>query len=276
MKHLLRTPTAILGLAILVLFLLVAAFAPLLTAHDPTQQNLGARLSPPGTENHLLGTDLLGRDILTRILWGSRLSLLVALSAVSIGLALGVPLGLVCGYLGGWVDDLLMRLGDIQLSLPFILLVIAVIAALGPSLTNTILILGIASWVVFARIIRGEVLALKEKEFVLAASALGARRGRIVLRHLLPNAAGALIVVATLELAAVIVAEASLSFLGLSGVPPEIPSWGQMLADGREVLFFGGWWVATFPGVAITLVVLGINLFGDALGEALDPRQRAR
>ncbi|MDW8092018.1 MAG: ABC transporter permease [Meiothermus sp.] len=191
-----------------------------------------------------------------------------------IGAAIGVLLGLLSGYLGGRLDDLLMRLGDIQLSLPFILLVVAIIAALGPSLTNTILVLGITSWVLYARVVRGEVLSLKEREFVLAAQALGASGPRIMLRHLLPNAAGPLIVVATLELARLIVAEAALSFLGLSGVPPEVPSWGQMLADGREVLFFGGWWVATFPGVAISLLVLGLNLFGDALAEALDPRSR--
>jgi len=189
-------------------------------------------------------------------------------------MSIGVPLGLVAGYFGGKIDDLLMRLGDIQLSLPFILLVIAIIAALGPSLTNTILTLGVTSWVVYARVVRGSVLSLKELDFVQAARALGAPTRRILLRHLLPNAAGPLIVVATLELARIIVSEAALSFLGLSGVPPEVPSWGQMLADGREVLYFGGWWVATFPGVAISLVVLGINLLGDALGEVLDPRSR--
>ena len=274
MKALFKNPTAMTGLVILGLFLLVAALAPYLAPMDPVRQNLSARLSPPGTEGHLLGTDQLGRDIFSRILWGSRLSLLVGVSAVAIGFLLGVPLGLLAGYRGGWLDDVLMRLADIQLSLPFILLVIAVIAALGTSLVNTIVILGVASWVIYARVVRGEVLALKEREFVQAAGALGAHHLRIVLRHLFPNAAGALIVVATLELASVIVLEASLSFLGLSGVPPEVPSWGRMLADGRDVLFFGGWWVATFPGVAITLVVLGINLFGDALAEVLDPRSR--
>jgi peptide/nickel transport system permease protein len=274
MKRLLQSPSAVIGLGILVIFLFVAAFAPFLSPLNPVSQNLQARLSPPGTEGHLLGTDLLGRDILTRILWGSRLSLFVGVTAVIIGMSIGIPLGLVSGYVGGWFDDLLMRLADIQLSLPFILLVIAVIAALGTSLVNTILILGIANWVVYARIIRGEVLALKEQEFVQAVGSLGAGHGRILFRHLLPNCAAALIVVATLELASVIVLEASLSFLGLSGVPPEVPSWGRMLADGRDVLFFGGWWVATFPGIAITIVVLGINLFGDALSEVLDPRSR--
>ncbi|WP_456446940.1 ABC transporter permease [Oceanithermus sp.] len=274
MKRLLKNPAALAGMVIIGLFLLTAALAPLMSPQDPTLQDLAQRLKPPGTEGHLLGTDRLGRDVLARILYGARLSLLISISSVLIGMAIGVPLGLVSGYVGGRLDDLLMRLGDIQLSLPFILLVIAIIAALGPSLTNTILTLGVTSWVVYARVVRGSVLSLKEQDFVQAARALGAPTTRILARHLLPNAAGPLIVVATLELARIIVSEAALSFLGLSGVPPEVPSWGQMLADGREVLYFGGWWVATFPGVAISLVVLGINLLGDALGEVLDPRSR--
>ncbi len=274
MPRLLRNPAALAGLLILAAFLLAAFLAPFLAPYDPTAQDLAARLTAPGAPGHLLGTDRLGRDILSRILFGARLSLLVSTTSVLIGLALGLPLGLLSGYVGGRFDDLLMRLGDIQLSLPFIVLVIAVMAALGPSLLNTILVLGVTSWVVYARVVRGSVLSLKELEFAMAARALGASTPRILFRHLLPSALPPLIVVATLELARIIVAEAALSFLGLSGVPPEIPSWGQMLADGREVLFFGGWWVATFPGVAISLVVLGINLFGDALAEVLDPRSR--
>ena len=274
MRRLVRGPTAVVGLAILAAFVLTAVFAPVVSPHDPTIQNLEARLSPPGSEGHVLGTDRLGRDILSRILYGSRLSLLIATSAVLISLALGVTLGMVSGYVGGWVDDVLMRLADVQLSLPFILLVVAIIAALGASLTNTILTLGITGWVIFARVVRGEVLSLKERDFISAAHALGSPHWRIMLLHLLPNVAGALIVVATLQMATMIIVEAALSFLGLSGVPPEVPSWGQMLADGREVLFFGGWWVATFPGIAISLVVLGINLYGDTLAEALDPRSR--
>ncbi len=274
MRRLVRGPTAVVGLAILAAFVLTAVFAPVVSPYDPTLQNLEARLSPPGSEGHVLGTDRLGRDILSRILHGSRLSLLIATSAVLISLVLGVTLGMVSGYVGGWVDDVLMRLADVQLSMPFILLVVAIIAALGASLTNTILTLGITGWVIFARVVRGEVLSLKERDFISAAHALGSPHWRIMLLHLLPNVAGALIVVATLQMATMIIVEAALSFLGLSGVPPEIPSWGQMLADGREVLFFGGWWVATFPGVAISLVVLGINLYGDTLAEALDPRSR--
>ncbi|TVR93547.1 MAG: ABC transporter permease [Trueperaceae bacterium] len=274
MRRLVRGPTAVVGLAILAAFVLTAVFSPVVSPYDPTLQNLEARLSPPGSEGHVLGTDRLGRDILSRILYGSRLSLLIATSAVLISLVLGVTLGMVSGYVGGWVDDVLMRLADVQLSMPFILLVVAIIAALGASLTNTILTLGITGWVIFARVVRGEVLSLKERDFISAAHALGSPHWRIMLLHLLPNVAGALIVVATLQMATMIIVEAALSFLGLSGVPPEVPSWGQMLADGREVLFFGGWWVATFPGVAISLVVLGINLYGDTLAEALDPRSR--
>ncbi len=273
-RRLLKNPAAVAGMLILLAFVLAALLAPYLAPADPTAQDLAARLKPPGAEGHLLGTDRLGRDILSRLIYGARLSLLVSVTSVLIGLALGLPLGLVSGYAGGKLDDFLMRLGDIQLSLPFIVLVIAVMAALGPSLTNTILVLGVTSWVVYARVVRGSVLSLKEQEFALAARAIGASTPRILLRHLLPSALPPLIVVATLELARIIVSEAALSFLGLSGVPPEIPSWGQMLADGREVLYFGGWWVATFPGVAISLVVLGINLFGDALAEVLDPRSR--
>lgn len=274
MRRLLKGPTAITGLFIIVLFLLTALAAPLISPMNPTQQNLEARLSPPGTDGHVLGTDALGRDILSRILWGSRLSLLVATAAVAISLLLGVLLGLTSGYVGGWIDDVLMRLADIQLSMPFILLVVAIIAALGASLPNTVFVLGITGWVIFARVVRAEVLSLKERDFVAAAAALGNRHLRILFRHVLPNVTGPLIVVATLQMATMIITEAALSFLGLSGVPPEVPSWGRMLADGREVLFFGGWWVATFPGVAISLVVLGINLFGDSLAEVLDPRSR--
>jgi peptide/nickel transport system permease protein len=275
LRRLLTRPTAIFALTLIALFLLAAAFAPLLAAADPNAQSLAARLAPPGTDGHPLGTDRLGRDVLSRILYGARLSLFISVSGVLLGLGLGLPLGLLAGYRGRWLDELIMRVGDIQLSIPFILLVIAFIAALGTSLTNTVLILGLTSWVTYARIVRGEVLRVRELDFVQAAGALGATAPRRVLRHILPNIMGPLLVVITLEFARLIIAEAALSFLGLSGVAATVPSWGQMLSEGREVLFFGGWWVATVPGVAITLVVLAVNLFGDVLGEALDPRGRA-
>jgi len=275
LRRLLTRPTAVFALTLIVLFLLAAAFAPLLAPADPNAQSLAARLAPPGTEGHLLGTDRLGRDVLSRILYGARLSLFISVSGVLLGLGLGLPLGLLAGYGGRWLEELVMRVGDIQLSIPFILLVIAFIAALGTSLTNTVLILGLTSWVTYARIVRGEVLRVRELDFVQAAGALGAAAPRRVFKHILPNIMGPLLVVVTLEFARLIIAEAALSFLGLSGVAATVPSWGQMLSEGREVLFFGGWWVATFPGVTITLVVLAVNLFGDVLGEALDPRARA-
>ena len=275
LRRLFTRPTAVFALTLIALFLLAAAFAPLLAAADPNAQSLTDRLAPPGTEGYPLGTDRLGRDVLSRILYGARLSLFISVSGVLLGLGLGLPLGLLAGYRGRWLDELIMRVGDIQLSIPFILLVIAFIAALGMSLTNTVLILGLTSWVTYARIVRGEVLRVRELDFVQAAGALGASAPRRVLKHILPNIMGPLLVVITLEFARLIIAEAALSFLGLSGVAATVPSWGQMLSEGREVLFFGGWWVATFPGVAITLVVLAVNLFGDVLGEALDPRGRA-
>lgn len=273
MRRILRNPSASAGLVLIVIFVLMAVFAPLISPHNPTEQHLELIRQPPNS-TYVLGTDQQGRDMLSRIFYGARLSLFVSVVGVLIGLLIGVPLGMIAGYVGGRVDDVLMRLGDIQLSLPFILLAIAIITALGPSLTNTILTLGITSWVTYARVVRGEVLSLKEREFVQAAQALGASSWRVIIKHLLPNAAGALIVIATLELARLIVTEAALSFLGLSGVPPEVPSWGRMLSDGREGLFFGTWWMATFPGIAISLLVLGINLFGDTLAEILDPRSR--
>jgi len=274
LRRVLARPAAAFALLLIALFLFAAAFAPLVAPFDPNAQDLGARLLPPGTEGHLLGTDQLGRDVFSRILYGARLSLFISVSGVLLGLTIGLPSGLLAGYGRRWLDEVIMRLGDIQLSIPFILLVIAFIAALGSSLTNTVLILGLTSWVTYARIVRGEVLRVRELDFVQAASALGAAARRRVLRHILPNILGPLLVVVTLEFARLVIAEAALSFLGLSGVPTSVPSWGQMLSDGREVLFFGGWWVATFPGVAITLVVLAVNLFGDVLAEVLDPRQR--
>jgi peptide/nickel transport system permease protein len=278
-RRLRYTPGAIAGLAIVLSAILVAIAAPSLAPRRPEIQVLAARLTPPawaarGDLEYPLGTDQLGRDLLSRVIHGSRISLLVAPLAVAIGLLIGVPLGLISGYFGGRLDDVIMRLGDIQLSIPFILLVIAVITVVGPGLTNTIAVLGVASWVTYARVLRGEVLSLRERDYVAAARALGATDLRVVLRHLLPNTLGPLIVVATLELARIIVVEAALSFLGLTGLPPELASWGTMLADGREVLFFGGWWVSTFPGIAITLTVLGINLVGDWLRDEFDPRSR--
>ena len=275
LKRLARRRTALFGLAVVAVVILCAVGAPLVTVFDPIEQDINQRLKEPGWRNaagqaHVLGTDHLGRDILARIIYGSRVALVVGLSAVLISGVLGMAIGLVSGYFGGKVDDFFMRLADIQLAFPFILLAIAVIGVLGPSLRNIIVVIGVSSWVVYARVVRGEVLSIREREFVQAAIALGSRDGRVVLRHVLPNAFTPWLVVAPLDMARVIVIESALSFLGL-GVQPPTPTWGGMLADGR-VYLSTAWWLATFPGLAILVTVLGINLLGDGLRDTLDPR----
>jgi len=275
LKRLARRRTALFGLAVVAVVILCAVGAPLVTVFDPIEQDINQRLKEPGWRNaagqaHVLGTDHLGRDILARIIYGSRVALVVGLSAVLISGVLGMAIGLVSGYFGGKVDDFFMRLADIQLAFPFILLAIAVIGVLGPSLRNIIVVIVVSSWVVYARVVRGEVLSIREREFVQAAIALGSRDGRVVLRHVLPNAFTPWLVVATLDMARVIVIESALSFLGL-GVQPPTPTWGGMLADGR-VYLSTAWWLATFPGLAILVTVLGINLLGDGLRDTLDPR----
>ena len=275
LKRLARRRTALFGLGVVVTVLLAAAFAPWLSPFDPLEQDINQRLKEPGWQTaegrvHVLGTDHLGRDILSRVIFGSRIALAVGFSAVLISGVLGMAIGLVSGYFGGKVDDFFMRLADIQLAFPFILLAIAVIGVLGPSLRNIIIVIGVSSWVVYARVVRGEVLSIREREFVQAAIALGSRDGRVLVRHVLPNAFTPWLVVATLDMARVIVIESALSFLGL-GVQPPTPTWGGMLADGR-VYLSTAWWLATFPGLAILVTVLGINLLGDGLRDTLDPR----
>jgi peptide/nickel transport system permease protein len=275
LKRLARRRTSVFGLCVVVVVLLAALFAPWIAPFDPLEQDINKRLKEPGWQTaagriHALGTDHLGRDILARVIFGSRIALVVGLSAVLISGVLGMAIGLVAGYFGGKVDDFFMRLADIQLAFPFILLAIAVIGVLGPSLRNIIIVIGVSSWVVYARVVRGEVLSIREREFVQAAIALGSRDGRILLRHVLPNAFTPWLVVATLDMARVIVIESALSFLGL-GVQPPTPTWGGMLADGR-VYLSTAWWLATFPGLAILVTVLGINLLGDGLRDTLDPR----
>src|SRR6266571_170718 len=274
-RRLARRRVALFGLIVVVAVVLIALAAPLLTPFDPVEQDIAGRLKEPGARDaagraHPLGTDHLGRDILARIIFGARPALLVGFAAVMISGLIGLVAGLVSGYFGGKVDDVLMRLADIQLAFPFILLAIAVIGVLGPSLQTIIIVIGVSSWVVYARIVRGAVLTLREREFVQAAQALGGGDGRVVFRHILPNALTPWLVVATLDMARVIVIESALSFLGL-GVQPPTPTWGGMLADGR-VYLSTSWWLATFPGLAILLAVLGINLFGDGLRDTLDPR----
>jgi peptide/nickel transport system permease protein len=270
-----RDLPALAGLGVIAAAVVVAAFAPALAPSDPVKNRLLDRLTPPmwaqgGSSRHPLGTDTLGRDVLSRLLHGARISLTVGLAAVLVAGVVGGGLGLVAGYRGGWADDLLMRLGDIQLAFPVLLLGVAVIAVLGASLTNMILVLGASGWVTYARIARGETLSLKERDFVAAARALGAPARHVVARHLLPNVLPPLLVVTTFSVARTIIAEASLSFLGL-GLPPPTPSWGAMLDEGRNYITTG-WWLALFPGLAILLLVLAINLCGDWLRDALDPR----
>jgi peptide/nickel transport system permease protein len=275
MKRLRRDVVAIVGLAVIVVSAVVAIFAPALAPGDPIKNSLLDRLTPPmwldgGSAKHPLGTDTLGRDVASRMLYGARVSLIVGFAAVVVAGFVGVALGLLSGFYRGWLDDLLMRLGDVQLAFPVLVLAVAVLAVLGASLMNLIVVLAVTSWITYARIVRGETLSLREREFVDAARALGARDGWILSRHILPNVLPPITVVATFSVARVIIAEASLSFLGL-GLPAPTPSWGAMLDEGRNYITTG-WWLALFPGLAILAVVLGINVVGDWLRDALDPR----
>jgi peptide/nickel transport system permease protein len=257
------------GLLVLGIAVLAALFAPLLAPYDPAAVSLAERLQPPLTGGHLFGTDALGQDVLSRVIYGARVSLLVGFAAVAISGLIGVTLGLVSGFFGGWADAAVMRVGEIQLAFPTIILYVAVMAVVGPGLDKLIMVIGIVGWVQYARVERAMALSVRELEYVHAARALGASNPWIMLRHVLPNTLGPLTVVASFGLASTIVIEASLSFLGL-GVPPSVPSWGSMLADGRDYLR-AGWWVASFPGLALTLCVLAVNLLGDWLRDALDP-----
>ncbi|HEY4909823.1 MAG TPA: ABC transporter permease [Methylomirabilota bacterium] len=252
-----------------------AILAPMLSPADPLRNDLLERLTPPmwsagGSAAHPLGTDTLGRDVLSRLLYGARISLLVGLTTVLISGVFGVALGVLGGFYGGWLDDVFMRAGDVQLAFPVLLPGVALLSVLGPGLGNLILVLALSGWITYARIVRGETLSLKHREFVEAARALGALDGRLIWRHVLPNVWAPIAVVATFSVARTIIAEASLSFLGL-GVPAPSPSWGAMLDEGRNYITTG-WWLALFPGTAILLVVLVINLVGDWLRDALDPR----
>ena len=271
----LRNRGGLIGLLIVLLNIVVAILAPVLGPHDPLDQDITRRLQPPawlagGSVEYLLGTDQLGRDVLTRIIYGSRISLLIGLLSVAVSLPIGVGLGLLGGYFRGRLDDAVMRLADVQLAFPFILLAITIAGVLGPSPRNVILILAVGGWVAYARVTRGQVLGLREKEFVEAARALGMRHGRILVAHILPNILTPIIVLATFAVAQMILLESSLSFLGL-GVQPPTPSWGGMLNDGRAYITIA-WWLTTFPGATIMLTVLGINFMGDWLRDLFDPR----
>lgn len=260
----------------LLLVVLIAIFAPVLAPYNPTKGTLSGRLHAPAflsdDKTYPLGSDQIGRDVLSRMLYGARISLTVGFLAVLIGGCFGSLLGLIAGYVGGWLDETIMTLGDMQLAFPFILLAIAVIAVLGPSLRNLIIVVGISGWVTYARIARAQVLAVKEREFVTAERALGATAGRILFRHILPNIAASLIVVGSLDLARTIILESTLSFLGL-GVQPPTASWGGMLGEGREYLNTA-WWISTFPGILLTLTTISVSRIGDWLRDVLDPTMR--
>jgi peptide/nickel transport system permease protein len=249
--------------------LLVAVLAPWLAPHSPTSGNLPMRLKPPSVAP-LLGTDLLGRDVLSRLIWGARVSLLIALAATLIGAVVGSLVGLVAGFYRGAADTVLTKLIDVQLAFPFVLLAIAVVAVAGPSVPVLIVVLAIGAWVGHARIVRGLVLSLRERDYVQAALALGAGTPRVLFRHLVPEVLATIIVLATFDVGRIIILESTLSFLGL-GVQPPTPSWGSDLRDAAAYVR-QAWWTAAFPGIAIMLVVLAINLLGDGLRDWLDPR----
>jgi peptide/nickel transport system permease protein len=268
-----RNRIALAGLIIVLLLILMAIFAPVLAPQDPAMQTLADKRMPPGA-TYWLGADEFGRDILSRVIYGARVALYVAVVAVALALVFGVAIGLVAGFAGGWVDVVLMRLVDVMLSFPYLLLAIAIVATLGTGLQNTTLAVGIWATPSFARITRGQVLNIKGREFITAAEAVGVPGWRMVWRYILPNAIPPVIVFATLYMANAILLEAALSFLGL-GVQPPQPSWGLMVASGRDFLRVAPH-VATIPGVAIMLAVLGFNLLGDGLRDALDPRLRGQ
>ena len=276
-RKLVGNPAAVAGAVILLFVIAVAVAAPYVAPHDPARQSLIRRFTPPlwvqgGLPAYPLGTDQVGRDILSRIIYGARISLLVGVAAVAVSLVVGVTLGLVSGFLRGRVDAVIMTVVDVTLSFPQLLLALAFVAALGPSLLTIIVVLGLTGWERYTRVVRAEVLALREKDFVEAARAIGASPVRMAFRHLLPNTFSSIIVISTLQVAQAILQEAALSFLGV-GSGTAHPTWGQMIALGRDFVSVA-WWLATFPGLAILLTVLAINLVGDRLRDALDPRVR--
>lgn len=270
--YLRRDPRAVIGLMVVIGVVLAAAAAPLLGRYDPTHINLLAQLQAPSAE-HWMGTDVQGRDVWSRLLHGARISLAVGFVSQSIALAIGVTLGLVAGYYGRWVDELVMRLADVTLAFPTLLLLIAMVAAFQPSLAVVFITIGLVGWAAMARLVRGQVLVLRQLEFIQAIRALGAPDFRIILRHVLPGVVAPVVIAATLGVAGAIMAEAALSFLGL-GVQPPAPSWGSMVAEGRDLnQLRNAPWTSLFPGLAIGAVVLGFNLLGDAMRDALDPRR---
>jgi len=272
--RLLRRSNGAIGIGIVLAMIVIAILAPVLGPFDPNAQNLMARLKPPvfsgGTWAHVLGTDHLGRDILSRVMYGARISLFIGFVTASIAGIIGTAVGLIAGFFDGIVRTVLMRLVDVFLAIPYILFAVVVVGALGAGITNLILVLALTRWVQFARIVYGQTLSVREKEYVEAARARGNSRTRILFAHILPNVATPIVVVMTLEVAFMIIMESALTFLGL-GVAPDTPTWGWMLAEGKDYMTLA-WWLTVVPGLAIVLTVLGINLFGDALRDTLDPR----
>lgn len=278
-RILLKSKTGTVGFIIVAVMIFVAIFANVLAPHDPAQINPTEMLKPPawaegGSKEYFLGTDNLGRDMLSRVIHGSRVSLLVGVASVILAGIIGVVVGLVSGYYGGWIDSVLMRIVDSFLSIPNILFALVFLTVFGPSVPTLIVVLGVTNWVAYARIVRGETLSIKEREFVKAAHSMGVKDRVIIIRHITPNVISSFIVISTLSVATTIILEASLSFLGL-GVQPPTVSWGGILSDGRDYLATS-WWLATFPGVAITITVLGIIFLGDWLRDILDPRSQSR
>jgi len=270
-RRLLENKLAVAGGVIVSVLLAASLLAPFIAPYDPAQIHVDRVLVPPCKE-HPLGTDQLGRDVLSRIIWGGRISLLVGFVAVGIATAIGVVLGAVAGYYGGWVDGLIMRLVDVMLCFPAFFLILAVVALLEPSIWNIMVVIGLTSWMGVARLVRAEFLSLKERDFVLAARSLGASPARIIFVHILPNAMGPVFVSAILGIGSAILTESALSFLGI-GVQPPTPSWGNMLTAGKDHLEIA-YWLSLFPGLAILLTVLGYNLLGEGIRDALDPRLR--
>lgn len=266
-----QNPMAMAGLGVVICFLLVALGAPWLAPHDPNQINVEAILLPPNWD-YLFGTDELGRDVFSRMIYGARISLQVGLISAGIATILGVILGALAGYYGGWLETLIMRFTDMMLCFPTFFLILAVIALLDPSIINIMAVIGLTSWMSVTRLVRAEFLTLKQRDFVLAARSLGASNSRIIFKHILPNAMAPVLVAATLSVAGAILVESSLSFLGLGVQPPEA-SWGNILSQGKANIEIA-WWLSLFPGLAILLTVLGYNLLGEGIRDALDPRLR--
>lgn len=269
--YLTRNRLAVIGGTLVALVFILSIFAPLIAPCNPSTIDIKNILVGPGF-SHWLGTDDLGRDVLSRMLWGGRISLEVGFVAVGIATLIGIILGSLAGFYGGWIDSLVMRAVDMMLSIPTIFLILAVIAILEPSIINIMIIIGLTSWMEPARLIRAEFITLKEREFVIAAHAIGATDRRIIIRHILPNGLSPILVSATMGIGGAILIESGLSFLGL-GVQPPTPSWGSLLSSGKDNIEIA-WWLSAFPGLAILITVLGYNLLGEGIRDALDPRQR--